>query len=253
MTGASRSTAPSDTSCMMAVAVNAFESDASWNGVSAVTGLPAPSATPNPRRWTTSPSQRSRSRAPGCRHRPSRPGRRHRYGRGRPGGRVGRLEAAAAPASSSATSPEAVSGRREDAQRDVHGDSAKPYHPGDASRPMVRPADVDAQPPAGPKGAGDWQCLSPRPERAGSAHRTAHQNEVPTRPVRPAGTCSCLEGEPTLGFEPRTCCLRNSCSTAELCRRGGHVSRPATLGTCLVPCPSVTFAGAAGQGGRPPG
>ena len=27
--------------------------------------------------------------------------------------------------------------------------------------------------------------------------------------------------EPTLGFEPRTCCLRNSCSTAELCRRGG--------------------------------
>jgi hypothetical protein len=24
--------------------------------------------------------------------------------------------------------------------------------------------------------------------------------------------------EPTLGFEPRTCCLRNSCSTAELCR-----------------------------------
>ena len=26
--------------------------------------------------------------------------------------------------------------------------------------------------------------------------------------------------EPTLGFEPRTCCLRNSCSTAELCRRG---------------------------------
>jgi alkanesulfonate monooxygenase SsuD/methylene tetrahydromethanopterin reductase-like flavin-dependent oxidoreductase (luciferase family) len=25
--------------------------------------------------------------------------------------------------------------------------------------------------------------------------------------------------EPTLGFEPRTCCLRNSCSTAELCRR----------------------------------
>ena len=25
--------------------------------------------------------------------------------------------------------------------------------------------------------------------------------------------------EPTLGFEPRTCCLRNSCSTTELCRR----------------------------------
>ena len=25
--------------------------------------------------------------------------------------------------------------------------------------------------------------------------------------------------EPTLGFEPRTCCLRNSCSTAELRRR----------------------------------
>ena len=30
--------------------------------------------------------------------------------------------------------------------------------------------------------------------------------------------------EPTLGFEPRTCCLRNSCSTAELCRRGSESS-----------------------------
>jgi hypothetical protein len=29
--------------------------------------------------------------------------------------------------------------------------------------------------------------------------------------------------EPTLGFEPRTCCLRNSCSTAELCRRGRSI------------------------------
>src|SRR5262245_41450121 len=28
-----------------------------------------------------------------------------------------------------------------------------------------------------------------------------------------------MELEPTLGFEPRTCCLRNSCSTTELCRR----------------------------------
>jgi hypothetical protein len=32
--------------------------------------------------------------------------------------------------------------------------------------------------------------------------------------------------EPTLGFEPRTCCLRNSCSTAELCRRGCDSSSP---------------------------
>ncbi len=30
--------------------------------------------------------------------------------------------------------------------------------------------------------------------------------------------------EPTLGFEPRTCCLRNSCSTAELCRRDGSLA-----------------------------
>ena len=30
--------------------------------------------------------------------------------------------------------------------------------------------------------------------------------------------------EPTLGLEPRTCCLRNSCSTTELCRRGGESS-----------------------------
>ena len=30
--------------------------------------------------------------------------------------------------------------------------------------------------------------------------------------------------EPTLGFEPRTCCLRNSCSTAELCRRRSRIA-----------------------------
>ena len=30
--------------------------------------------------------------------------------------------------------------------------------------------------------------------------------------------------EPTLGFEPRTCCLRNSCSTAELCRRRPRIA-----------------------------
>ena len=42
--------------------------------------------------------------------------------------------------------------------------------------------------------------------------------------------CACPGGrtragklEPTLGFEPRTCCLRNSCSTAELCRPGAGV------------------------------
>jgi hypothetical protein len=33
-----------------------------------------------------------------------------------------------------------------------------------------------------------------------------------------------MELEPTLGFEPRTCCLRNSCSTAELCRRRSRVA-----------------------------
>ena len=31
--------------------------------------------------------------------------------------------------------------------------------------------------------------------------------------------------EPTLGLEPRTCCLRNSCSTTELCRREAKDSR----------------------------
>jgi hypothetical protein len=31
--------------------------------------------------------------------------------------------------------------------------------------------------------------------------------------------------EPTLGFEPRTCCLRNSCSTTELCLREGESRR----------------------------
>src|SRR5690349_24755255 len=34
--------------------------------------------------------------------------------------------------------------------------------------------------------------------------------------------------EPTLGFEPRTCCLRNSCSTAELCRPGSGSIREAS-------------------------
>ena len=47
--------------------------------------------------------------------------------------------------------------------------------------------------------------------------------------IRHGWRISCLEKvEPTLGFEPRTCCLRNSCSTAELCRPGGHLAqRPA--------------------------
>src|SRR5688572_28361659 len=35
--------------------------------------------------------------------------------------------------------------------------------------------------------------------------------------------------EPTLGFEPRTCCLRNSCSTAELCRRRAIIGAVANL------------------------
>ena len=39
---------------------------------------------------------------------------------------------------------------------------------------------------------------------------------------RPAFTRDLLE--PTLGFEPRTCCLRNSCSTAELCRRSARIA-----------------------------
>ncbi len=41
------------------------------------------------------------------------------------------------------------------------------------------------------------------------------------RRSRPAGRLRFDSLEPTLGFEPRTCCLRNSCSTAELCRRAG--------------------------------
>ena len=41
--------------------------------------------------------------------------------------------------------------------------------------------------------------------------------------------------EPTLRFEPRTCCLRNSCSTAELCRRGGHLAGPPRSELLLVP------------------
>src|SRR4051794_1650715 len=40
------------------------------------------------------------------------------------------------------------------------------------------------------------------------------------------------ELEPTLGFEPRTCCLRNSCSTAELCRRRSTIAD--ALGTSAI-------------------
>ena len=38
----------------------------------------------------------------------------------------------------------------------------------------------------------------------------------------PQSTSRAWGMEPTLGFEPRTCCLRNSCSTAELCRPEGE-------------------------------
>src|SRR5204862_3701682 len=40
---------------------------------------------------------------------------------------------------------------------------------------------------------------------------------------RPRMSVSTEEMEQTLGLEPRTCCLRNSCSTAELCRPGRAV------------------------------
>src|SRR3954454_14144337 len=48
--------------------------------------------------------------------------------------------------------------------------------------------------------------------------RRVHARRKPA--IRPAFLEDRLE--PTLGFEPRTCCLRNSCSTAELCRRAGE-------------------------------
>ena len=40
--------------------------------------------------------------------------------------------------------------------------------------------------------------------------------------ARSGGSERETEMEPTLRFELRTCCLRNSCSTAELCRPGFH-------------------------------
>src|SRR2546426_11304325 len=43
-------------------------------------------------------------------------------------------------------------------------------------------------------------------------------------------TTSC-HGEPMGGFEPSACCLRNSCSTAELHRRGSHYTIGAALGS----------------------
>src|SRR6267142_5052882 len=57
------------------------------------------------------------------------------------------------------------------------------------------------------------------------------------------GRClPCGGVEPTLGFEPRTCCLRNSCSTAELCRLGpGRIDEAIWLNTCRprMPCGAV--------------
>ena len=45
--------------------------------------------------------------------------------------------------------------------------------------------------------------------------------------------------EPTLGLEPRTCCLRNSCSTTELCRRRSSIG--AAHGHQLFVCSGVRW------------
>ena len=57
--------------------------------------------------------------------------------------------------------------------------------------------------------------------------------------------------EPTLGFEPRTCCLRNSCSTAELCRRGRESTSPIRSWSNLsLPRPASQLGSRPGRLGR---
>ena len=55
-----------------------------------------------------------------------------------------------------------------------------------------------------------------------TATRQATPHQQPFATAVAELTLELAEVEPTLGFEPRTCCLRNSCSTTELCRREGE-------------------------------
>ena len=76
-----------------------------------------------------------------------------------------------------------------------------------------------------------WRLRAPKPSAETGANTPVGPDGLGRpRGITNAGQCGRLSGdrvEPTLGFEPRTCCLRNSCSTTELCRRGGQFSSPA--------------------------
>ena len=61
---------------------------------------------------------------------------------------------------------------------------------------------------------------------ARSARRSGSAGWGVTSSSREMGPGTNRDVEPTLGLEPRTCCLRNSCSTTELCRRGRQCTKP---------------------------
>src|SRR6185369_13372727 len=102
-------------------------------------------------------------------------------------------------------------------------DRAPRVCPGPSARGRPRP-DPRGRAPGGGRGGG--RLL--RPGAPVTALPAVHRNDARSVRVCRVGPAvfqavavSTLTGrgvEPTLGFEPRTCCLRNSCSTAELCR-----------------------------------
>ena len=77
------------------------------------------------------------------------------------------------------------------------------------SNPASRPARVGCGVNMVPKGRFEL----PR----GCPHYALNVARLPVPPLRPV--CGAIRLEPTVGFEPTTCCLRNSCSTTELGRR----------------------------------
>ena len=114
--------------------------------------------------------------------------------------------------------------------------------PGSDARPADRPASVRRsgrcrvarQRVGGAGGSTRTTCIwaagctkparsTPFPSRTRSRPRDRPAPNVKRRPE--GRRLKRVDVEPTLGLEPRTCCLRNSCSTTELCRRDREYRR----------------------------
>ena len=116
-------------------------------------------------------------------------------------------------------------------QEDLGGQADRPDHR--AERPAQEPGLRFISRATSPRAMRSWSVASG--SRASSSTNTPSSSSLPRGflAVRAGATAredransgqmlfpSTKRGvEPTLGFEPRTCCLRNSCSAAELCRR----------------------------------